>query len=191
MDPLNSDGALKAPWQTACRRRKLLIIRRVSHCAPLRDEDLLLNLPDRNMILSYFGDNATVFDCLLEHASGRSQEYPFGSTVFRVKAHANRIPGEVFQLGCEGGPSRPHGLLTSVGWRPLSTSHRSSKVSTSFYIHQATIEVRCSHPEILLSSRSFSTDIVGVVASLGRRGCFQGSLDETSMFHHVLLHPHF
>ena len=34
-----------------------------------------------------------------------------------------------------------------------------------------------------------SIDIVGRVARVASEGCFQGSLDHSSGFHHVLLHP--
>ena len=60
------------------------------------------------------------------------------------------------------------------------------------------LSVEPSKPRLIYDARRlnatcrhicFSLDSVGSVAALGWKGCYQGSLDDKSGFHHILLHP--
>ena len=60
------------------------------------------------------------------------------------------------------------------------------------------LSVEPSKPHLIYDARRlnatcrhvcFSLDSVGSVAALGWKGCYQGSFDDKSGFHHILLHP--
>ena len=185
-------AAHTAPWNIPVRVGDDFVPGGLAREFPFWRDVLLANHPERNTILTWVRDGVSVYDFLLPDARGVSVEQPFNPAVFPGEEMPNRVPEEFHEFvtrevatlvsrGClvpfeevrtSEGPARPRVIM------PLSVEPSKPRL-----IYDARrLNATCRHV-------SFSLDSVGSVAALGWKGCYQGSLDDKSGFHHILLHP--
>lgn len=156
------------------------------------DGVVLQDHPLRETLGSYLREGVSVHEFLIASHRGPSVDSPYKVDRFPGAVFANRIPpahagfvdAEMRSLiarGCvvkwadvrgRAGPARPR-------------------------LVQA-LSVEETKPRLIYDARPlnqwcrrirFTMDTIARVASVASEGCFQGSLDDRSAFHHVLLHP--
>ena len=156
------------------------------------DAVVLQGHPLRDELVSYLRDGVSVHSFLLDSCRGSSTASPYNEKHFPGAVFANRIPpahaefvkAEMKSLVARGcivkwadvrgpaGPSRPRLI------QALSVEETKPRL-----IYDARpLNQRCKPIR-------FTMDTVARVANVASEGCFQGSLDDSSAFHHVLLHP--
>ena len=185
-------AACTAPWDVPVRMGEDFVPGGLSREFPFWRDVLLNDHPNRTTILTWLRDGVSVYEFLVPGARGLSVEQPFNPVTFPGEKLPNRVPnefrefvaGEVATLvhrGClvpfekvrtSDGPSQPRLIM------PLSVEPSKPRL-----IYDARrLNAACRHVR-------FTLDSVGSLAALGWEGCYQGSLDDKSGFHHVLLHP--
>ena len=156
------------------------------------DEVILEGHPLRDELISYLRDGVSVYDFLVDSSRGPSRALPYSVERFPRAVFANRIPSShasfvdvemnsLVERGClvkwssvrgPSGPVRP-GLI-----KALSVEETKPRL-----IYDARpLNQRCKRIR-------FTMDTVARVANVASEGCFQGSLDDSSAFHHILLNP--
>ena len=154
---------------------------------------LLIDNPDRTTILTWARDGVSIYELLLPDARGVSAEQPFNPVVIPEQEMPNRVPeeflrefvaGEVTTLVRRGCLIPFEEMRTSEGpARPRVIMSLSVEPSKQCFIYDARpLNTTCTY-------FCFSLDSIGFVAALGWKSCDQGSLNNSSDFHHIFLHP--
>ena len=187
------EGAARtAPWDGPVRVGHGFVPGGLARELPFWRDVLLTDHPERNTILTWVRDGVSVYEFLSPGARWVSVEQPFNAAAFPGEEMPNRVPeefhefvlGEVATLVSRGCLVPFEGVRTSEGpARPTTIMPLSVEPSKPRLIYDA------SRLNTTCRLVCFSLDSVGSVATLGWKGCYQGSLDDNSGFHHILLHP--
>ena len=153
---------------------------------------LLIDHRDRTTILTWVRDGVSVYEMLVSGVRGLSVEHPFNPVVYPREKLPNRVPDEFREFVAGEVATLMHrGCLV-----PFEEVRTSDGPSRSRLIMPLSVEP--SKPRLIYDTRRlnaacrhvcFSLDSVGYLATLGWEECSQGSLDDNSGFHHVILHP--
>ena len=155
-------------------------------------EIILPDHPLRETLVSYVRDGVSVHEFLLTSHKGTSVESPYNREKFPGAVFANRIPS----AHAEFVRTEMQALITRgcvVKWADV----RGPEGPARPRLIQA-LSVEETKPRLIYDARplnkvcrkvTFSMDTVARVALVASEGCFQGSLNDSSGFHHVLLHP--
>lgn len=155
-------------------------------------EVILVDHPSRDALLSYLQDGVNLRDFFVDSHRGPSPKQPYKPHAFRHAEFRNRIPSGFTDFvdaevaspiarGCvarwsdvkgPGGPARPRLIMA--------------------------LSVEETKPRLIYDARPlnkffercpFSMDTVARAANVASEGCFMTSLDDSSAFHHILIHP--
>lgn len=156
------------------------------------EQVILRNHPHRRRLVSYLREGVDLRDFLREPYRGPSDGLPYAPERFPGATFANRVPPKfagfvdrevqtLVDRGCvvkwddvrtPGGPARPRLVMA--------------------------LSVEESKPRLIYDGRplnarldppAFSMDTVARVANVAAEGCYMTSLDDSSAFHHILIHP--
>lgn len=156
------------------------------------DEMILPTHHLREPLMSYVRDGVSVHEFLFESHKGASLDSPYNVGKFPGAVFANRIP----PAHAEFVSTEMRTLITRgcvVKWADVRGPAGPARPRM---IQALSVEV--TKPRLIYDARPlnkvckripFSMDTVARVAHVASEGCFQGSLDDSSGFHHVLLHP--
>ena len=185
-------AACNAPWDVPSRVGNNFAPGGLSREFPFWRDVLLIDHPDRTTTLTWVRNGGSVYEFLLPDARGVWVKHPFNPVVFPGEKLPNRVPeefrefvaGEVAtpvrrgylvpfeEVRTSDGPSRPRPIM------PLSVEP--SKLRLIYDARR--LNTTCRHV-------CFFSDSGGSLAALRREGYYQGSFDDKSGFHHVLLYP--
>ena len=155
------------------------------------DEVILQGHPLRDELISYLRDGVNVHDVFTDSFRGPSKAYPYNAERFPVAVFANHILSLLRQFrrrqDAIPGRARVHREVVRRGpsgpARPRMIQGLSVEETKPHLINDARpLNQRCKRIR-------FTMDTVARVANVASEGCFQGSLDDSSAFHHILLHP--
>lgn len=155
-------------------------------------EVILVDHPLRDTLLPYLRDGVNLGDFLQDSHRGPSASRPYKPDAFRPAEFRNRIPpaftdfadAEVETLiarGCVAkwsevrgpdGPARPRLIMALSVEETKPRLIYDARPLNQFFKHFP-----------------FSMDTVARVANVASIGCFMTSLDDSSAFHHILIHP--
>lgn len=155
-------------------------------------EVVLAGHPLRDTLLYYVSEGVPVFDFLTYEFRGKSRESPYRVDAFPGEVFSNRVPPEFEEfVQSEVDSLIARGCL--IPWEEV----KAPQGPTRPRLIQAS-SVEPSKPRLICDARPlnacckhvpFTMDTVARVAGVAEKGCFQGSVDDKSGFHQVLLHP--
>ena len=155
------------------------------------DEVVLLGHHLREALGSYVRDGVSVYEFLVKSHKGTSVDSLYNGDKFPGAVFANRIPPAHAAFKAE------MRALIARGCVVKRTDVRGPAGRERPRMIQA-LSVEETKPRLIYDAQPLNKDArgplspwtpVGRVAQVASEGCFQGSLDDSSGFHHVLLYP--
>lgn len=155
-------------------------------------EVILVDHALRDTLLPYLQDGVNLQDFLVDSHRGPSASQPYKPQTFRQAEFKNRIPSRFTSfVDAEVESLIARGCVAK--WSDVKGSDGPDRP----YLRMA-LSVEETKPRLIYDARPlnkffkhvpFSMDTVARVANVASEGCFMTSLDDSSAFHHILIHP--
>ena len=156
------------------------------------DKVILEGHPLRDELISYVRDGVGVYDFLVDSSRGPSRALPYNVERFPGTVFANRIPSShasfmdaemnsLVERECVVMWSDVRGSSGPVRPRLIQTLSAEETKPRLMYDARP-LNQRCKRIR-------FTMDTVARAANVASESCFQGSLDDSSSYHHILLKP--
>ena len=159
---------------------------------PFWADVILREHPSRNVLIPYLRDGVSVHNLLVSPYAGPSADQPFRVDTLQEVERGNRIPPafddfvreklrSLLDRGCIAQWSKVRG--------PTGSARPRMRMALSVEVNKPRLIYDARPLNKLIRAIPFSMDGVATVGQIVAEGGFMTSLDDSSAFHHICLHP--